>query len=82
MVDTAADGIVVAMADGRIMSVNAAALRMFGYARDDELVGQDVGLLMPMSEAARHGRYIAAHRAGAPPRIIGVPGAGVAGPPP
>ena len=74
VVDTAADGIVVAMADGRIMSVNAAALRMFGYARDDELVGQDVGLLMPMSEAARHGRYIAAHRAGAPPRIIGVPG--------
>ncbi|WP_250266021.1 PAS domain S-box protein [Rhodovastum atsumiense] len=74
VLDTAAEGIVVAHADGRIVSVNRATLRMFGYDRPEDLVGRDLGVLMPAAEAARHGAHIAAHRAGAPPRVIGVPG--------
>jgi PAS domain S-box-containing protein len=74
VVDTAADGIIVARSDGRIVSINPAGLRMFGYAQAEDLSGRDLGVLMPRDEAARHGGYIAAHRSGAPPRIIGVQG--------
>lgn len=74
VVDTAADCIVVAHEDGRIVSINKAGLRMFGYETEDDLLGRDISLLMPAGEAARHGRYVTAHRAGAPPRVIGVPG--------
>ena len=69
-VDSAADGIVVARADGLILSVNRAALVMFGYDQADELVGRNLRILMPAAEAARHDRYIASYREGAPPRVI------------
>jgi PAS domain S-box-containing protein len=74
VVATAADGIIVAREDGRIVSINRAGLRMFGYEQETDLIGRDLGLLMPATEAARHGTYVAAHRAGAPPRVIGVSG--------
>ena len=74
LVDSAADGIVVARADGLILSVNRAALVMFGYDQADELVGRNLRILMPAAEAAQHDRYIASHREGAPPSVIGVPG--------
>jgi PAS domain S-box-containing protein len=74
VVDAAADAFVIAYADGRIQTVNRAALAMFGYDRVEELIGRDLGVLMPATEAARHGAYIANHQAGAPPRVIGVPG--------
>ena len=79
LVATAADGIIVAHADGTINFINPAGLRMFGYDRPEELIGRDLGVLMPASEAARHGRYVAAHRAGAPPRVIGVQGRDLVG---
>ena len=74
VVEAAADGIVVADGRGRIVSVNSAGMRMFAYDRPEDLLGQDLGVLMPSSEATRHGAIVAAHRAGAPPRVIGVPG--------
>ena len=74
LVETAADGIVVARTDGVILSINWAALNMFGYDRADELVGHNLKILMPTAEAARHDGYIAVHREGAQPRVIGVPG--------
>ena len=73
-VETAADGIVVAETNGRIQSVNPAMLRMFGYDLSEALIGHNLQMLMPQTEAARHDGYIAAHRAGAPPRVIGVAG--------
>ena len=73
-VETAADGIVVAETNGRIQSVNPAMLRMFGYDLTEALIGRNLQMLMPQTEAARHDGYIAAHRAGAPPRVIGVAG--------
>ncbi len=74
VVETAADGIVISDAAGRIVSANAAALGMFGYAALSEIQGSDIGILMPSDEAAPHGRYLAAHRAGAATRAIGVQG--------
>ena len=46
VVDTAAEGIVTVDVEGSIESVNAAALRLFGYAGDD-LLGRDIGVLLP-----------------------------------
>ena len=74
VVETAADAIVTSDDAGRILSANAATLRMFGYLSADELIGRDLAILMPPEEAASHGRHIAAHRHGAPPRAIGIPG--------
>jgi len=74
VVDAAADGIIVAHEDGRIQTVNHAALRMFGYEGVEELIDLDLAVLMPAIDAARHGEYIARHRAGAPARVINVPG--------
>ena len=45
LVETAADGIVVARTDGVILSINWAALNMFGYDRADELVGHNLKIL-------------------------------------
>ncbi|MFL5285774.1 MAG: PAS domain S-box protein [Rhodopila sp.] len=53
--DTAAEGIVVAGEDGRITSVNQAALHLFGYGAAADLVGQDLGMLMPHTSVAHHG---------------------------
>jgi PAS domain S-box-containing protein len=74
VVNTAGDAIIIARSDGTIQTVNPAVLGMFGYDRVEELIGRDLATLMPATEAARHGIYIANHQAGAPPRVIGIPG--------
>jgi PAS domain S-box-containing protein len=74
VLDTAAEGIVVARDDGVIVSANHAALSMFGYDAADELIGRDLSVFMSKADAARHASYILAYHAGAAPRIIGVPG--------
>ncbi|MGH9774655.1 MAG: response regulator [Candidatus Acidiferrales bacterium] len=51
LVETAPTGIVIADDSGRINEVNAQALRMFGYERD-ELAGQQIEMLLP--ERNRH----------------------------
>ena len=73
VVDTAADGILVAGADGRIVSANPAALRIFGH-RQEELTGAPLGVLMPEGEAGRHDGHLAAHRATGQARALGVAG--------
>ena len=52
-------GILTAAPDGRIVDVNATALGLFGYTRE-ELIGASVDILLP--EALREGHLI--HRAG------------------
>ncbi|CAH2602045.1 Histidine kinase [Rhodovastum atsumiense] len=65
VLDTAAESIVVVQADGRILSVNHAALLMFGYNSPQELIGRDLGVLMPQAVAAWQD-VCAARRTGAP----------------
>jgi PAS domain S-box-containing protein len=73
VVETAAECILVADEDGKILSINQAGLAMFGYEREADVMGRDVGVLMLPDEAARHQGHMAAWRDGAPPKIIGVP---------
>ena len=73
LVDTAADGFVIARADGRIHLVNPALLGMFGYDRAEELVGQNLRVLTPVAEAHWHDNNVAAHQASIPKRMIGMP---------
>jgi PAS domain S-box-containing protein len=65
LLESASDGIVIVNAVGRITLANAAALRMFGYSRD-ELVGADLEVLLPApartAHAAHRDRYFAAPR--------------------
>jgi PAS domain S-box-containing protein len=53
LVEAAPDGIVIADAQGRIVSVNDQTKALFGYS-GAELLGQDVELLIPAALRARH----------------------------
>jgi PAS domain S-box-containing protein len=57
ILNTAADAIITIDRSGIIQSVNAAAERMFGY-RAAEMVGQNVGLLMPSPHREAHDSYL------------------------
>jgi two-component system sensor kinase FixL len=67
---TAVDGIIVIDENGLIQVYNPACERLFGY-RASEVMGQNVKLLMPAADHARHDRYIAAYRETGRARIIG-----------
>ena len=68
---TAVDAIVTIEASGAIESVNPAAERMFGYARD-ELLGRNVSMLMPAPWREEHDRYVARYLRTGEARIIGI----------
>jgi PAS domain S-box-containing protein len=53
LLESAADAIVIAGGDGRIVRLNRQAERMFGYARED-LLGRPVELLIPEPLRGRH----------------------------
>lgn len=53
-VQGAADAIIAAGADGRIISWNAAAVRIFGFTAEEAL-GQSLDLIIPERFRARHG---------------------------
>jgi PAS domain S-box-containing protein len=62
VVESATDGIITVGEDGRILSVNPAMQRIFGY-ESGELLGKSLTLLMPPGEVSRHeiafDRYLA-----------------------
>jgi two-component system sensor kinase FixL len=57
IVDTAAEGVITIDAQGIVDSVNAAALRIFGYAAD-EVLGHNVNLLVASPHDAAHDSYL------------------------
>ena len=57
LVDAAPDGILVTGQQGTILLVNAQAVRMFGYSRD-ELVGKPIHLLVPERLRGRHPDHV------------------------
>ncbi len=71
ILEAAADGILTIDQEGAIESVNAAAVRMFGYTRD-ELVGRNVKLLMPAPYHDEHDAYLERYLQTQEARIIGV----------
>jgi two-component system sensor kinase FixL len=71
ILDTVPDATVVIDETGMIRSFSAAAERLFGYAQD-EVMGRNVGLLMPAPFSEQHDSYIARYLATGEKRIIGV----------
>ena len=67
LLESAADAIVIADGDGRIVRLNRQAERMFGYTRDT-LLGQPVELLIPEPLRARHQILRRAYIEQPPPR--------------
>jgi PAS domain S-box-containing protein len=57
ILNTAADAIITMDIHGMVQSVNPATERMFGYAAA-EMVGYNVGLLMPSPYREEHDRYL------------------------
>lgn len=57
IMDHAADCIVTIGEEGRVESVNAAVATVFGYTPED-LVGREVGVLMPEPHRGRHRAYL------------------------
>jgi len=57
VVNSAADGFILAKVDGTIETVNSAANTIFGYEAG-ELIGQNVSNLMPEPHRSQHSRYL------------------------
>jgi PAS domain S-box-containing protein len=70
LLEAAPDAMVCADSGGRIVLVNAAAERLFGYPRED-LTGQLVEMLVPDASKAAHPALRARYSADPQPRLIG-----------
>lgn len=70
LVESATDAIVLADQQGRIISWNRAASRLFGYA-ESEVIGQSLTLLMPERHHATHEQGLRRLRTMGRPRLIG-----------
>jgi two-component system sensor kinase FixL len=70
LMDAFLEGIVVIDTEGIIERFNLAAEVMFGYSRD-EMIGQDVGVLMPSPDQEEHDNYIQRYLSTGVARIIG-----------
>lgn len=69
--NTVADGIITIDHRGTVQSINAAALRLFGYD-EDEVVGRNVSVLMPDDVRKEHDRSIESYLRTGNARIIGI----------
>jgi len=68
---TAVEGIITIDERGIIESVNPAALKLFGFSQQ-EMVGRNVGILMPEPYASDHSHYIEMYLRTGKGRIIGI----------
>jgi two-component system NtrC family sensor kinase len=62
VLESVADAIVIADGQGRIVTVNTATVRLFGYTRE-ELLGRPVEMLLPERARDAHVRHRAAYHA-------------------
>ena len=70
LLDSIPDAVVVTDKDGRIIFVNPAVERCFGYSRD-QLIGQDVEILVPQKVHNAHKTHRANYMANPVPRQMG-----------
>ncbi len=71
IIDTTVDGIIVIDETGRMLSVNPAVERIFGYTAD-ELVGRNVSSLMPDPFRDEHDAYLLNYLRTGRRKIIGI----------
>ena len=72
ILDTVVDSVINIDARGIIVSFNAAASVLFGYA-PHAVVGQNVSMLMPEPHSSHHDRYLKNYRSSGEEHIIGHP---------
>src|SRR5688572_14992268 len=70
ILDAAVDAVVVIDHSGKILLVNSATERLFGWSTA-ELLGRDVSMLMPEPDHSAHAGYLARFLATGVPRVIG-----------
>lgn len=70
ILSSVAEGIITVSESGRIESANPAAGKMFGY-NIREMVGKDLGDLMPEDQRDKHARFFAAYLGGEFPSLMG-----------
>ncbi len=71
VLNTVVDGIISINAQGVILAFNPAAEKIFGY-QAQEVIGQNVKMLMPRSEAKHHDGYISNYLHTGKAQVIGV----------
>jgi two-component system sensor kinase FixL len=71
VLDTALLAIIGIDEEGRVLSLNPAAQRLFGYAAED-VIGQNVTMLMPSPYRDEHAAYLQRYLATGEARIIGI----------
>ncbi|MEE8057546.1 MAG: response regulator [Pseudomonadales bacterium] len=71
IVNSAAEGIVSIDPEGIVLSFNRAAASIFGY-REEEVVGQPIDMLMPLSYRESHGQNIINYLRSGRSTILGV----------
>jgi len=68
--DAVMEAIITIEPDGTIIAANAASCDMFGWAQE-ELLGANVGILMPAAEREQHDHHLARYLQGGEPHVIG-----------
>lgn len=71
IVNTAADAIITIDQNGVIESANGTAERMFGW-KAEEMIGRNVGMLMPPADRDRHNEYLRAYLKTGHAKVIGI----------
>ncbi len=71
IIQSATDGIISIDARGRMVLVNQAAAKLFGYSKA-EMLGQSINMLMPAHHAQQHDNYIARYMKTGEAQIIGI----------
>ncbi|UAK23089.1 PAS domain-containing sensor histidine kinase [Sphingomonas nostoxanthinifaciens] len=67
---TVPDAMIIIDDQGTVQSFSTAAERLFGYS-EPEMLGKDIGILMPSPDRERHSGYISRYLATGEARIIG-----------
>jgi PAS domain S-box-containing protein len=70
VIDNVPDGIITLNEQGRLESVNPAAMRIFGYSRD-EMTGSHLKMLMPESVRHEYDDYIKQHIGASTGKMVG-----------
>jgi diguanylate cyclase (GGDEF)-like protein/PAS domain S-box-containing protein len=73
LLEAAPDAMVIVNAHGHIELVNAQAERLFGYRRE-EIIGQNIGELIPKRYRARHRQHMKGYLPNATARPMGIGG--------